>query len=636
MKLLTNKLTKGSIYSLLFAMVLIALSCSNGYIYKGNKNFDAMAYQRAVKFYEKVSDKKATIDVRANTAESYFMMNNLDKSRYHYSKIINDENIHPRHYIIYSRTLMGDGNCKEAKIWLKKYLAVNKEDVLANMLLSSCNSINDRMRDTTLFTLEPIVLDQFENYFGPVNFKDGIVFTADKEVILGSRTNPWTGDSYLSLYEMQKGEDGAWLDPKLLKGDINGPFHNGPATFSADGNTVFFTRNNAQRRRLVTDDSNVSNLRIFKATYENGKWTNLEDLPFNSDDYSTGHPTLSADGKTLYFVSDMPGGFGGTDLYKVHFDGEKWGNPINLGNTVNTPGNEMFPYIHTDGSLYFSSDGHNTMGGLDVFITYHSGERWMQPENLNYPLNSTKDDFAFVLNPDNMTGYVSSTRTNKDKIYSFQKHAPTFNLIGLTRNKETRKPIEKVKVDIKNLDKGEITTLYTDNEGGFKLRLLPETDYEIMCEKEGFFSVSDKLSTKGLKFSEDFIANFDMLEMIIQKPIVLENIHYDFDKWNIREDAAIELDKLVKILRDNPKIHIEMSSHTDSRGTEQYNLVLSDKRAKAAVDYLVYRGIDIRRLTWKGYGKTKPLINCYTDKDCTEEQHQKNRRTEFKVIKIDK
>jgi peptidoglycan-associated lipoprotein len=273
---------------------------------------------------------------------------------------------------------------------------------------------------------------------------------------------------------------------------------------------------------------------------------------------------------------------------------------------------------------------------LDVFITYHNDKRWMQPENLNYPLNSTKDDFAFVLNPDNQTGYVSSTRANKDKIYSFQKHAPTFNLIGTTRNKETQKSLEKVKVDIKNLDKGEVTTLYTDNDGKFNLKLQPETDYEILCEKEGFFSVSDRLSSKGLKFSEDFIAHFDMLEMIIEKPIVLENIHYDFDMWNIREDAASELDKLVKILKDNPKIYIEMSSHTDSRGTEQYNLVLSDKRAKAAVDYLIYRGISVKRLTWKGYGKSKPLINCYTDVDCTEEMHQLNRRTEFKVIKIDK
>ncbi|HRN42062.1 MAG TPA: OmpA family protein, partial [Vicingus sp.] len=468
-------------------------------------------------------------------------------------------------------------------------------------------------------------------------YQEGAVFVADKEVFSGSKKSQWTGNSYLDLYEIKKDEDGFWMNPQLLKGDVNGRFHEGPACFSNDGNTVYFTRSNYFKRKMKVNENKENNLKIFKATLKDGKWKNLEEFPFNSDDYSIGHPTLSADEKTLYFVSDMPGGFGGTDIYKSVWDGSNWSKPENLGAIVNTKGNEMFPYIHTDDALYFSSNAHNSMGGLDVFITYFNGEVWAKPENLNYPLNSSKDDFGFNLSKKNANvGFVSSSRTDADKMYAFDKKPPKFNLYGKARLKGTQTRVKGVTVQVTNAKTGKVISMVSDAKGNFELKLEPEADYDLYCTKEGCFTRTDKISTVGLKYSQDFYADFEVEPIVLDKPIVLENIYYDFDKWNIRPDAVLELDKLVKILVDNPNIEIELSSHTDSRGNDRYNDILSEKRAMAAVQYIIANGIDQKRLTYKGYGEKKLVNHCANDVVCTREEHQQNRRTEFKVTKINK
>jgi outer membrane protein OmpA-like peptidoglycan-associated protein len=580
--------------------------------------------------YAKTQDSS----IELKLADAYFKTSKLDSAEALYTRSISRGSTNPMTRFEYGKVLMANGKHRKAVNEFKEYLKVYPSDVTAKMLLASCNSVIERFRDTTLFTLKPILEDQFINSFSIVEYRNGAVFAADKVVFAGRKQNPWTGNSYLELYQMEKDVEGNWLSPELLKGDINGRFHEGPATFSKDGNTVYFTRSNYFKRKMVVNEQEENNLKIFKATLINGEWKNLEEFPFNSDDYSCGHPTLSESGKLMYFVSDMPGGTGGTDLYVTNLKDGKWTQPVNLGPEVNTSGNEMFPYIHSDGSLYFSSDAHNSMGGLDVFITTHNGTRWLKPENLNYPLNSIKDDFGFSINSDNNTGFVSSSRTKSDKMYSFEKHAPTFTLYGRARKKGTQTPVEGVIVEITNGATGKVTSVVSDKTGNFKLKLDTESEYNLYCTKFGCFSKTDNISTKGLKYSEDFYADFEVEEIVIDKPIVLENIYYDFDKWDIRTDAAVELDKLVRVLMDNPKLEIEMGSHTDCRGSDQYNLVLSDKRARAAVLYLISRGIDSTRLTWKGYGETVHVNKCEDGVQCTEEEHQDNRRTEFKVKKI--
>lgn len=628
-----------AIKKVLFAMVVLALiACSTEYhVRKGNYYFDNIAYSSAVEHYQKAYNKTHDAVVEEKLAESYYKMNNINAAEKIYETAVQRENHASKIYFNYGKILMANGKHREAIPYFKKYLADYSEDAVAKMLLSSCLSINDRYRDTTLYKLYPIDYNEFTNSFSIQEYQDGAVFVADKEVFSGRKKSQWTGNTYLDLYEIKKDEDGIWMNPQLLQGDINGRFHEGPACFSNDGNTVYFTRSNYLKRKMKLNDKKENNLKIFKAKLVDGKWKNLEEFPYNSDDYSVGHPTLSADEKTLYFVSDMPGSIGGTDLYKSTFENNIWSKPENLGATVNTKGNEMFPYIHTDDALYFSSDAHNSMGGLDVFITYFNGEVWAQPENLNYPLNSSKDDFGYnISKKSNNTGFVSSSRVGNgsDNMYAFDKFPPKFNLYGRAREKGTQKSVQGVRVEITNDKTGKLINMVSDAKGNFNLKLEPEADYDLYCTKIGCFTRTDKISTVGLKYSQDFYADFEVEPIVIDKPIVLENIYYDFDKWNIRPDAALELDKLVKILVDNPKIDIEMGSHTDSRGNDRYNLILSEKRAMAAVQYLIASGIDKKRLTYKGYGEKKLVNHCANDIVCTRAEHQQNRRTEFKVTKI--
>lgn len=612
---------------------LLAVGCTNFHEVQGERSYEALAYQEAIHHFEKAVRKNHKVSVEVKLADSYYRVGNMDSAEAKYAHTLKHQTVPASAWFNYGKVLMTNGKHLEAISWLERYLAIYPNDKVAQMMLSSCKSVRERYRDTTLYTLKPILEDQFANAFSIIEYQNGAIFTADKEVFSGRKMTAWTGHSYLDLYQMEKDPNGDWLTPQLLQGDINGRFHEGPATFSQDGNTVYFTRSNYFKRKMEVNNENENNLKIFKATLIDGKWKNLEDFPYNSDDYSCGHPALSADGNELYFVSDMPGGYGGTDLYKCTLTENGWSQPRNLGSQVNTKGNEMFPYIHSDGALYFSSDAHNSMGGLDVFLTYFNGDRWMAPENLNVPLNSSKDDFAFSLNSDNQTGFVSSSRTKSDKMYAFEKHPPTFMLYGTAREKGTDLPVEGVQVELTS-QSNKILRAVSDKQGKFVVKLDPESDYYLYCTKFGCFSQTDELSTVGLKYSEDFYADFWVEPIVINKPIVLENIYYDYDKWDIRPDAAIELDKLARILKDNPSIEIEMGSHTDVRGNDQYNQVLSDKRAYAAVQYLISQGIDPSRLTYKGYGE-KVLVNqCQNGVQCTEEEHQKNRRTEFKVTKI--
>lgn len=618
------------------SVVLVMMGCAGYHTRKGDVFYENLAYSKAVKQYEKAHQKGDDIHVISRLASSLVYQNNNKAAEPLYAKLVNMEGVHSYEFLHYGKVLMANANYSEAALWMDRYLTEHPNDVVAHMLKSSCLSVSDRFRDTTLYTLTPIIVEDLSSTFSILEYQDGVVFNADREVFLPSKRAAWTGQSYLNLYYMEKDEDGNWLNPEVLKGDITGPFHDGPATFSKDGHTVYFTRSNYFRRKLKANEQNESNLKIFKATLINGKWKNLEEFPYNSDDYSVGHPSLSADGKTLFFVSDMPGGYGGADLYKSEWEDGKWAAPQNLGSVVNTPGNEMFPYIHEDGSLYFSSNAHNSMGGLDVFITYFTGEEWAKPENLNYPINSKADDFAFSINKDTRTGFVSSSRADADGMYKFRKNDPTFHLYGFARKKGTQVPVEGVTVEITEADSYKIIGKESGKDGKFDLKLDPNKEYLLLCTKEGCFTRTDKISTVGLNFSENFYADFEVEEIVIGKPIVLENIYYDFDKWNIRPDAALELDKLVKLLKDNPTIHIQMGSHTDSRGADNYNMVLSTRRAIATVRYLIAKGIEAERLTWKGFGETELVNQCSNDVRCSEAEHQKNRRTEFRVTKIAK
>jgi peptidoglycan-associated lipoprotein len=627
-----------------FLSAVLFAGCAELYKQKADRNFDGYRYQKAVRFYNKSLDRRELAGTRQNLAQAYLKTNNTEAAEEEYKIIVNSHACRPEDRMNYARMLMSNQKYAEAENVLRAYLKDRPGDNIAGMMLGSCYSVNDRKIDTSLYTLKVVSLPEMTNSFSPVLYKNGIVFTADKPEKVKSKLYPWTGASYLDLYYMEKDASGNWKEPEILKGDIAGKFHQGTATFNSTGNMVYFTSSNYKNKnRLAETTDKFSNLYIYSAKLVDGKWTDIEELPFNSEQYSVGHPSLAPDDKTLYFVSDMPGGFGGTDIYVSHLENGQWSQPQNLGPVVNTQGNEMFPYIAKDGILYFSSNAHNSMGGLDVFMTFYNGQGWQVPENLNYPLNSKGDDFGYVLTKDGKAGYVSSSRNSSDKLYQFEKHDPTLTLQGLVTIKGKGSVIEGAKITLYNLTTNTKEETFTDKNGHYFIALKVQSDYKVLASKENFMSKSEAVSTMGQKISKEYYQDFQLEEIVLQKPIVLENIYYDFDKWNIRPDAAKELDKFVIVLKDNPRIRIEMGSHTDCRGTYKYNMVLSDKRAMAAVQYLVSRGIDASRMTWKGYGESVPVNNCTCEPNntgpgatCTEEQHQQNRRTEFKVIEVKK
>ena len=598
-----------------------------------------MAYHNSINQFEKYLIKNnEPADAKIMLANSYRLVNDIPNAEKWFSKVVLLPEIEPINMFHYGRVLMGMGKYNEAQNWFNRYLEKVPDDFVAEMLLVSCKSVSTFKQDTTLYTIKEAAIPEIATAFSQVPYGKGIMFVADKEAFKNSKTANWTGRSYLDIYFSQKDQNGKWLSPMLLKGDVNGQFHEGPACFNKEGNIVYFTRSNYTKKKLVTSAKSENNLKLFRAELVGEKWTNITELPFNNDEYSCGHPSLSEDEKTLFFISDMPGGAGGTDIYKTTNDGNTWSKPENIGNTINTTGNEMFPYIHHDGTFYFSSDGHNSLGGLDVFMTYNDGSKWLQVENLNYPLNTSKDDFAFIMNNDEKTGYVSSNRNEKDKIYEVIKNDPTFMLSGYINQKgKPNLAIDSSVVEIYNITENIRETVLTNKYGKYTVKLKPKSEYIIKASKPMYFTVTQpkNFSMLGKKKSESFTANFELDQVIIEQPIVLENIYYDLDKWFIRPDAQKELDRLVTLMQDNPLLNIELSSHTDSRAGDQYNLVLSDKRAKAAVQYIVTKGVDAKRMRWKGYGESKLVNHCKNDVICTEEEHQKNRRTEFKAIKIE-
>ncbi len=624
------------VYSIL---TLLLLGCTN-YYRKGNTNFSNLQYHAAIENYKKAIAKNDSPEAKIKLAESYRLVNDYQNADLVFSEVVKFPQINNSMYFDYGKVLMNKGDYETAKIWFNKYLRNSPNDIVAKMLLLSCGSVGQFMKDTTLYTLKNIPFVGLESKFAQVPFGNGIVFTASRIENEKSRIEPMLGNSFYDLYFSEKDKEGNWLAPYLLKGEMNGNYHEGPATFNKAQNVIYFTRSNYFNSEPIKNAKNENNLKLFSAKLVDGNWVQLKELPFDSDDYSVGHPCLSADQKTLYFISDMTGGFGGTDIYYSVLNDTTWSKPENLGKEINTPGNEMFPFIAEDGTFYFSSNAHNNLGGLDVFATTYdaNARKWLAVENLNYPVNSSKDDYAFVLDEKSKTGFLSSNRKKGDNIYEFTKNDPVFNVSGIVTLKGKGSPIKDALVTLKikvNDTKENKIEVLTDSKGAYKFKLNPKTDYVINCSKENHFAQSSSLSTKGEKYSKDFVVNFQLDELIIDKPIVLENIYYDFDKYDIRADAAIELDKLVKILNDNPRIHIEMGSHTDCRGNDQYNEILSDNRAHAAVEYLVSQGIVASRLTYKGYGETVLVNNCKDGVRCSEQDHQKNRRTEFKVIKID-
>lgn len=624
-------------YILLAFMLLLLAGCANQHYNKGVKEYDNYAFASAIENFEKALEKDSTnAKAQIKLAESYRLVNDYQKAEAMYAKVINLPESKPEDKMHYAKLLMSANKHEEAANMLRLYLQTNPDDKSARSLLEACTYIELFMEDTSRYALNAIPLFTNVSMFGAVKYKNGIAYTAEKSAT--GKANPWTGNSYLDIFYNYK-QNGDWQTEAPIGGDMAGKFHEGPVTFNQDGTYAIVTRSNYKKgSKLDKNEENVNHFGLYEMNFKDGKWSDPKALPFNNADYSVGHGSLSGDGKTLYFTSDMPGGFGGSDLYVSTFDGTTWSAHQNLGDLINSSGNEVFPSLHNDNVLYFSSDGLASLGGLDIFKTERENGKWSSPSNLNFPLNSTADDFAFIINKDDTTGFLSSNRAGTDRIFEWAKVAPVLLVDGLCINQNNGEPLAGVTVKLLNLTDGTETSVVTGSDGKFNFNLRPDKKYRVEGSKNDLFTQSHEFSTEGKTQTETITLQFEFDEIVVAKAddknaktYKVDNIYYDYDQFEIRPDAAQELNKLVKMLKDNQTVKIELHSHTDSRASSQYNLNLSNQRAQAAVEYLISQGIDASRVKSKGFGKSKLINRCKDGVECSEEEHQQNRRTEFIV-----
>ncbi|MEO8069296.1 MAG: OmpA family protein [Flavobacteriales bacterium] len=612
----------------LLACAALLAGCTGIRLQQADQAYTRMAYEKAGRKYDRVPAVRMDRPALLRAAEAARLQGDMQRAAQRLSSADSMASLTGSDALHCGQVLMELGQRAKAAEFFMRMLVDNPEDGTAQDLYASCIGYKSLYKDTARFVVNELVLPGMRNMFSAARYKKGLAVVGEQATPV-SNANPWNGLSYLDLYYSEKKTMVTWFEAQPLPGQVNGQWHEGPVAFSADAKTMYFTRSNYTGHKLGKDDGDVSHLMMFRATLNDaGEWGDIRAFAYNDDRFSTGHPALSADGRTLYFASDRPGGLGGTDIWMSHDNGTGWGAPKNLGPTVNTSGNEFFPTVNGT-TLYFASSAHFNLGGLDIFSTRADGSGWTEPENLGYPLNTVHDDFSFILDTADNSGYLSSDRTGNDRIHAFIIRDRIFMLDGEVSDSSGFLP--NVEASIENLETLEEKTVLTGPDGIFRFKLEPESTYDITVHRDGYLNERRRVSTKGLAVSDTLEASFKLHSIEVNKPIAIENIYFDYDKWDIRPDAAIELDKLLTIIKDNPDLAFELGSHTDSRGADLYNLVLSDGRANSTVDYLVRHGADPMRITAKGYGEERLVNHCSNGVACSEEAHQANRRTEFTI-----
>lgn len=612
-------------------------------------------YVKAISMYNSYFSlhSPADEDVR-NIANCYLMINDAKQAKEWISRLALKQNPLAKDVFIYGKLLKKEGQYDEAIEQFERYKKLEPTDKRIDLQIQSSKDAKKWIANPELFDVRNMEdINSQNSDFGLIPFEKGFIFTSDRQnsiMLSNEDTYGWTGNPYLKLYKV---EDASKLNDQSSIDPLNDKYHNGPAQFSENSNELFFTRTKMVRVKKKNrnndptswieniEQSDYENrLEIYFAKLLDGKWSNPTPFAYNKpEEYSIGHPVLSPDGSILYYVSDMSGGFGGTDIYysEKNVDG-LWGKPQNAGKTINTAGKEMFPYIDSDGALFFSSDGHQGMGGLDIFKTTGKKNQWSTPENLKVPINSSKDDFSIIYTEKEIAGYFSSNRdggNGSDDIYSFEEALPSQLIVSvITKTLDDENniiPLNQVNVNIFNESSDKIKEDIKEINGKFSTKVKCKDTYTFVGSKEGYYTKSRTILTECTRKQDTLFVELIMEKMEIGRTIALKNIYYDFDESFIRDDAKPDLDLVVELMKDNKDIIVELGSHTDARGTDEYNVALSQRRADAAVKYIISKGIDKTRIVAKGFGETIHLNNCKDDVECTEDEHQLNRRTEFKV-----
>lgn len=619
-----------------------------------DKSFEEFAFVEAIGLYEYAYEKDTTDNyVVKRLAESNRNIGNTEEVEKWLKKLIDRHVEQPEDIFNYSQALKSNGKYLLAEQWLKEYADLRPEDGRVNIQVSLLEYIKFLMRDSTNYEILNTSTNTIGSDMGPAFYKDRLVFSSTSIGEKGGATYKWNELPYLKMYSAQIGPYGDLNSVQSFAPKLKTAYHDGPVSIDPIKEIIYFTRNNYVKGKTSKSRDGVVNLKIFIGKKENDEWKLTGPFPYNSNEYSVGHPSIYKDGSVLYFASDMPGGYGKSDIYFSVFSNGQWSKPFNLGPKINTEGNEFFPFISNDGVLYFASDGHGGLGGLDIYFSVPERGVFSSIENMGYPVNSSKDDFGLALDSTGVKGYFASNRPGgkgDDDLYFMKiKHIPVI-IRGVIKDRDTKDVLADAKISVINEAGNAIATSVTPIDGQFEFEVNKGQQYTINVTKEFYTENEVVIVTASLRpndeaFSEIFLEQkievdnspapkiMEEEEGEALQVIELEYINYELDKSDIRPDAAATLDKLIALLKEFPDLEIRIESHTDSRGSDDYNMLLSKKRAKAAFDYVVSKGIDPNRLLYHGYGETRLLNKCANGVECTEEQHEVNRRSIVKVVR---
>jgi outer membrane protein OmpA-like peptidoglycan-associated protein len=725
---------KKIVITLLFVVSILTLQAQLK-LRVADKYFKELAYYKAVELYQDLAEsKKSNTYILRRTAESYRLLNQNQKAEIWYAKLINSNEYTKDDIYHYAQVLKRNKKYEQANEWMLKLYQISPNNSIAKEHKANTTYFTDLLKDSTKFLMvgQPGI-NSDESDFAPWLYDSTtIIFTSSRRnTSMTNKKFGWDGSYFLDIYTSKIDDSKQIKEVKpYLENDFRSKYHEGPISFSNENQRMYITRSNIVGKKVGKSSENINNLKLFISEKENDEWQPLESFEYNNDEYSIGQASLSKDGKRMFFVSDMPGSLGETDLWETHLEGDKWTKPVNLGYRINTEGKEMYPYYHEEsGLLFFASEGHVGLGGLDIYVASpDENGGFTNVENVGYPINTNSDDFGLILtDKEGVYGYFSSNRNGgkgSDDIYAVNIYEPFSSKIKmelLVANYETKEGLSRSTVIIYNITDQEQEELATDDQGKISYNMSRNKDYKIVAKLPTYNSDSITYSTVDLPITteevrktiylkqpsnysingsaidlatnekldnykvsliniktgeeritetqsnshyyfnlnkdeikdlrltfekEGYVAyNIDLssFEFISDKPTIIDgllsktgiridNIYYDYDKSNIRKDAEPALNELAELLKQYPNMKIELGSHTDSRASESYNQALSQRRAKSAVDYLINKGIDKNRLSWKGYGETQLVNKCSSFVECSEEEHQLNRRTEFKIV----
>jgi outer membrane protein OmpA-like peptidoglycan-associated protein len=616
---------------LILVLANSAISAQNKDTQAADKLFKKFEFISAAESYLKlVASNNADGYVYRQLGECYYNIYNTKEAAKWYAKAITKKQ-NSELYYRYAQMLKANGNYAESNKQMQKFTEMEPNDSRAKIFNENPNYVPILLDQQKYFDLQSIDINSDKSDFGALLMNNTIYFTSARNS--NSKIYSWTKEPFLDIYKANLNEDGT-ISNILLVNQINSKYHDGSISISQDGSTMYFTSDSFRENSFEKDKTNKLKLgrnNIFSAKFVNGKWDEITSLPFNSKDFSTGNPSISNDGKTLYFSSNRPGGIGGVDIWKVAIsETGGYGTPENLGKNVNTEGNESFPFITSNDVLYFSSDAKQGLGAMDVYkidLTKNSGAI-----NLGKPVNSEKDDFAFTINENKKIGFVASNRNGNDDIF---KLIPVCNyeLNAIVTNATTGEVLAEANVSILDDKNNIISTKKSNGNGEVSYIVECQKNYTIQAIKNGFESNSFTViasSNKGGSIKIE-AALKPISEIITEKEVKLNPIFFEYNNSNITQQGAFELDKLVQIMKNNQKLIIFVKSHTDNRGSDEFNLLLSDKRVKSTIQYLISNGIDPNRISGKGFGETELKVDC--KEKCTEDEHEQNRRSEFLIVK---